>query len=138
MRKERAVLIKKETEYAVFGLIALAKGQDNFSDVKIISRKEKIPADHLSKIFQRLSRAKLIESKSGPSGGFRLKKDPKHINFLDIMQAVQRKNVIRCYAGDSRYCKHPNCKFKKIVVGVENHLDNYFSKISLHDLIYHY
>ena len=132
------MLIKKETEYATFGLIALAKHGDSFSDVRVIAKRDKIPAEHLSKIFQKLNRAKLIESRTGPSGGFRLKKDPRHINFLEIMQAVQKKNVIRCYAGDSEYCKHPNCKFKKIVLGLEENIDKHLSKISLYDLINKY
>lgn len=132
------MLIKKETEYAAFGLLELSKHGDGFTDVRLIAKKKKIPAELLSKIFQRLNRAKLIESRTGPSGGFRLKKPLKHINLLNVMEVVQQKNILKCYAGEAQYCKSTHCPFKKVTRGIEEHLDKYLSKITLHDLAQKY
>lgn len=132
------MLIKKETEYATFGLMELARYGDKFMDVRVIAKREKISPQLLSKVFQKLNKAKLIESKVGPNGGFRLRKEPEHIRLLEIMEAVQQKNVIKCFAGAADYCKKPNCPFKKVTKEIENNLDNQLSKISLKSLINKY
>lgn len=132
------MLIKKETEYATFGLIFLAKHQNEFCFIKDIAKKENVPMVHLAKIFQRLNRAHLIESRSGNGGGFRLAKDSRHIRLLDIMKAVQQKNVMKCYEGNGTYCRRPYCKFKKIASKIEEQLDQFFSKTSLYDIINNY
>lgn len=48
-----------------------------------------VPAAYLSKIFQRLSEAGIVESKRGYKGGVRLCKLPEHISLLEIDEAVE-------------------------------------------------
>jgi len=50
-----------------------------------------VPKEYLSKALQALSAAGLVESITGPSGGYRLAKAPAKITFLDIVEAVEGK-----------------------------------------------
>jgi Rrf2 family protein len=50
-----------------------------------------VPKEYLSKALQALSTAGLVESVTGPSGGYRLAKAPAKISFLDIVEAVEGK-----------------------------------------------
>jgi Rrf2 family protein len=43
---------------------------------------------HLSKVFQRLSKAGLVKSVRGPHGGFRLARAPGKITLRDIYEAL--------------------------------------------------
>ncbi len=48
-----------------------------------------MPAPYLSKIFQRLGEAGIIESKRGQKGGVRLCRLPDEISLLEIDSAVE-------------------------------------------------
>lgn len=50
-----------------------------------------VPKEYLSKALQALSAAGLVESVTGPAGGYRLAQPPKKITFLDIVEAVEGK-----------------------------------------------
>ncbi|MEC5180218.1 RrF2 family transcriptional regulator [Arthrobacter sp. CG_A4] len=49
----------------------------------------KLPAAYLNKQLQALVRAGVLESVSGPRGGFHLARRPEHITVLDIVLALE-------------------------------------------------
>lgn len=57
-------------------------------DLKSIVNDEKIPGHFLSKILQILVRQKLLISMKGPTGGYRLARDPSTISLLDVIEAI--------------------------------------------------
>jgi Rrf2 family protein len=50
-----------------------------------------VPKEYLSKALQALSQAGLVEGTLGPSGGYRLSREPGAITFLDVVEAVEGK-----------------------------------------------
>lgn len=128
------MLIKKETEYAILGLAALAD-KDSFVDVKAIAEKERIPEALLSKTFQKLVRAGVLESQQGPSGGFRLKKAPAQVSLLEIFEAVQGTKVMKCYEGDASYCPKASCVLRKTILKIEERLDGFLAETSLKSMM---
>lgn len=48
----------------------------------------------LAKVAQNLARAGVLDSYTGPNGGFRLKKSPNEINLLDIIPAAEGSHSI--------------------------------------------
>ena len=50
-----------------------------------------VPKEYLSKALQALSQAGLVESTLGPTGGYRLSREPSRITFLDVVEAVEGK-----------------------------------------------
>lgn len=74
--------------YAVVTLAHIAQ-----SDVlvlsKDISKKYNIQIDYLLKIMNHLSRARILKSKRGPSGGFSLARPAAKISLLEIYEAIE-------------------------------------------------
>lgn len=124
------MLIKKETEYAILGLAALAK-EDGFVDVKVLAKKEHISGALLSKAFQKLVKAEILESQLGPNGGFRLKKVPERISLLEILGAIQGTKVMKCYEGDASYCPKANCVLRMKIIEIEGVLNKFLEKTTL-------
>ncbi|MGM8226785.1 RrF2 family transcriptional regulator [Cellvibrio sp. ARAG 10.3] len=50
-----------------------------------------VPKEYLSKCLQMLSSAGLVNTTSGPYGGYSLAKSPAEISFLDVVEAVEGK-----------------------------------------------
>jgi len=129
------MFIKKETEYAILGLIALAKDQQNYHDVKTVAKNHGISPTLLAKIFQKLTKSSILVSKLGPSGGSKLALLPKEVTLLNIIQSTQGTDIIKCYSGKSPYCPESNCPLKKTLQKVESDLHNSFKNITLSQLI---
>jgi Rrf2 family protein len=56
-----------------------------------------VPKEYLSKALQALAAAGILEGSLGPSGGYRLAKDPSHVSFLEIVEALEgRKSTFQC------------------------------------------
>ena len=128
------MLIKKESEYAVLGLVSLAGLGRGFYDIKIIAKKAGLPRAHLAKIFQKLAKSGLVESKLGPDGGFRLKQDSGQITLESIIGSIQPKNILKCGNGRAEYCPRPRCQVREIIREIERRLNSYLGKINLNQL----
>jgi Rrf2 family protein len=56
-----------------------------------------LPPAYLNKQFQALARAGIVQSASGPRGGFRLARDPSSITLLDVVVAIEGADeAFRC------------------------------------------
>ncbi|HBZ72523.1 MAG TPA: transcriptional regulator [Deltaproteobacteria bacterium] len=77
-------------QYAVCGVFDLAyNGQGEPVQIRVISERQGIPARYLEQIFQRLRRARLVQSKRGPGGGYTLARRPGDITLRDVVEAVE-------------------------------------------------
>lgn len=61
--------------------------------IKKISEDLNLPTPFLAKILQLLARQKILSSSKGPHGGFSLFRDPKKITLLDIITAIDGKDI---------------------------------------------
>jgi Rrf2 family protein len=77
------------TGYAIEALACLARCDGESMRVGEIAELTEIPAPYLSKIFQRLGDAGIVESKRGYKGGVRLTRLPGEISLLEIDAAVE-------------------------------------------------
>jgi Rrf2 family protein len=56
-----------------------------------------VPKEYLGKALQGLSKAGLVLTTLGPTGGYRLAREAGQITFLDIVEAVEgRKSTFQC------------------------------------------
>lgn len=79
--------ITLEADYAVRCLVYLKDHKDRLSSVGDISKTTLVPEAFLSKILQKMIKARMVKSKKGKKGGFRLSKDPETISVYDILAA---------------------------------------------------
>lgn len=82
------MMISQTTEYALRAIVWLAREPDAQQGTKKISESVQVPSGYLSKVLQKLTRAGLVISTPGRSGGFRLARDPANIRVLDVVNAV--------------------------------------------------
>jgi Rrf2 family protein len=90
-----SVFFSRQCEYALQSVIYLAqKKQGEMTTIKEISGHLNIPFHFLGKIFQKLSHKGLLHSMKGVSGGFWLAKPPGEIVLMDIIEAVDGREIV--------------------------------------------
>jgi Rrf2 family protein len=101
--------ISRKTEYAIRGMIYLAKQpRDQFVMIKEITKATKTSPVFLVKIFQALSNANLVVSSRGSFGGFKLSRKPEHITLRDILEATEGPLIMNLCVLDNRSCGFSN------------------------------
>jgi Rrf2 family protein len=82
--------VTTRTRYAIRALYHLAfhrSGQA--TQAKEIAEVQKIPLRFLEQILQDLRRARVIEARRGPRGGYALARPPAEISMADVLRAVR-------------------------------------------------
>lgn len=82
------MMVSQTTEYALRAVVWLARKPDEQQGTKKISDAIQVPSGYLSKVLQKLTRAGLVTSSPGRSGGFRLARHPADIRVLEVVNAV--------------------------------------------------
>lgn len=79
-----------QAQYAICGLFDLAyNGQGAPIQVRVLGERQGIPHRYLEQIFQRLRRAKLVQSKRGPGGGYTLARPADEITLCQVVEAIE-------------------------------------------------
>lgn len=103
-----------------------------------IAKDEDISQGYLEKLFSSLKKAKLVKSVKGASGGYKLSNDPKNINVLDIINALEGENPpFYCVDNDNKvYCSAScECAVSSVLSKVQNAVNSTLKNIRLSDLI---
>lgn len=76
--------------YGMQAMLYIACHSVNGSNVDLnkIAENQQIPKHFLSKILQLLVKSKLLISMKGPTGGYRLSKDPENISLINVVEAI--------------------------------------------------
>lgn len=86
----RLVRLPLGTRYAIQGMVLLAQQRPSqYCLLEDIAKAGKLPKNFLSKIFQDLTRAGLLESRKGRGGGYALARPAGKIRLMEIIEAVQ-------------------------------------------------
>jgi Rrf2 family protein len=84
------MILSRSSEYAIRAFLYLAKQEPGrLVMARQIAEDAGLPGHFLAKLLQQLARKGLVRSNKGPSGGFTLASDPKEINILSIVEAVE-------------------------------------------------
>lgn len=71
--------------------------EGRYLSTRSLSEFHGVPKEYLGKALQGLSKAGLVLTTLGPSGGYRLARKAGQITFLDIVEAVEgRKSTFQC------------------------------------------
>lgn len=86
--------ITAKTDYAVRAMVELAAassrpGGDSPVKAEVIAERQHIPLRFLLNILADLRVAKLVESRRGNEGGYRLGRDAAGISIADVIRAVE-------------------------------------------------
>ena len=125
--------------YAVMAMADLAANQ-NGKPVSLtdISLRQNISLSYLEQLFSKLKSEKLVKSIRGPSGGYLLEKNPKQMRISNIIFAVDEQvRTLNCKRESKKGCngKTVKCITHNLWDDLENHINDFFEKVSLGDVI---
>lgn len=81
--------ITQEADYAMRIVLALARrGEGVRLDAKSIATEENVPQRFALKILRKLTKAGVVKSFRGVQGGYAISREPKDINMLDVIVAI--------------------------------------------------
>jgi Rrf2 family protein len=105
---QHAFQISRKIEYGTRAMVFLASLPEGMStSFREIARKMDIPEEFLAKILKILVKAELVKSVRGSKGGYSLARQPSHISFLEVIEAVEGPiSVNVCTEKD-----HGGCRF---------------------------
>jgi len=81
--------LSRKSDYALRAirhLSSLPKGK--LGSINSVAEAEAIPREFLAKILKDLTRAGVLVSFQGVTGGYRLSKQPKDVSFLNVIEAI--------------------------------------------------
>ncbi len=90
--------LTRETQYALHGLIALARRpRGAVVPLAELAEEEALPGSFLAKIFQKLSRRGVLTASRGPGSGYSLNVSPETLPVLEVVHAVEGSDYLgRC------------------------------------------
>jgi Rrf2 family protein len=98
------MFITREADYAVRCVLFLSQEAGRIVSANEISESMTVPKSFLAKILQRLSKAGIVRSTQGITGGFELVNKPARINVLEVIEAIQGPAAVNICAVDERNC----------------------------------
>ena len=126
--------------YAVMALADLAAfNKNNPVSLRDISLRQNISLVYLEQIFSKLKKNNLVQSSRGPSGGYLLTKRPEEIKLSSIINAVDEKvKTVGCKKESKKGCtgKSVKCITHNLWDDLENHINSFFEKNTLRDVIF--
>jgi Rrf2 family protein len=130
-----ALKISEASSIAMHAMVYLAADTDRNVGVKEIAETLRVSEDHLSKVFQRLAHAGLVNSMRGPHGGFALSRQGGMITLGEVYAAIEGPlTETKCLLG-SPICKGGTCILGGLLETVNHEIREYLDKTALTDLI---
>ena len=125
--------------YAVMAMADLATNA-NGSAISLteISSRQNISLAYLEQIFIKLKNNKLVKSERGATGGYILEKPANEIRLSQIIFAVDEEvKMLNCKKNSKKGCnnKSTKCITHNLWDQLDQHINNFFEKVKLQDLI---
>jgi Rrf2 family protein len=129
-------------EYALRALLVLSRDyQEDDSVVRIqeISTKQNIPKRFLEQILNDLKSGRIVESKRGVAGGYRLRRAPQHITLAEIVRHIEGPLAPVSCVSERFYekCSCPDetrCPIREVMKEVRDGIVKMMERTSLADL----
>ena len=126
--------------YAVMAMADLAKNNvKKPTSLSEISLRQGISLSFLEQLFLRLKKNNLVLSTRGPNGGYLLSKSPEEIKLSSIIKAVgETIKTVKCKKSSKKGCngKSVKCITHNLWDDLEIHINNFFEKNTLKDILY--
>ena len=125
--------------YAVMAMADLALYKDNGpTSLSDISLRQNISLPYLEQIFIKLKDNNLVKSTRGAKGGYVLEKPAIDIKISNIISAVDEEvKMLNCKKESKKGCnnKSTKCITHNLWDQLDQHINNFFEKVKLQDLV---
>ncbi len=128
--------LTKKADYGLIALKHLAMGPGEAgASAKEIADRYGVPLPLLSKVLQKLTRGGFLRSEHGTNGGYRLARDPREINALEVIRAIDGPIILTsCFAGQKTCGQSPTCTVREPLRRVHQGILQMLEKISISDM----
>jgi Rrf2 family protein len=124
--------ITRQTDYAIRCILYLSGSPDEIIMADEIAKTRGIPKSFLSKILQRLVRARIVRSFRGVRGGFRLAKKPEKISLLEVIEAIEGTLAInRCAFNKGKFRCGDQCDLHPAWTALRKDLEGLLGSYSI-------
>lgn len=128
-------------EYALRAMMVLGSNYnpDSVTRIQAISKAQNIPQRFLEQILNDLKSAKLVESKRGVGGGYRLSRPPQQITLAPIVRHIEGALApVGCVSEHFyRKCSCPDeskCALRSVMKDVREAIVDILEKVTVADL----
>ena len=132
-------LISTKGVYGLTAMYELSKhDRKTPMQIKEISSNANIPQNYLEQLLSKLRRAELVKSIRGAKGGYVLDKSADDIKISNIISAVDEEvKMLNCKKESKKGCnnKSTKCITHNLWDQLDQHINNFFEKVKLQDLI---
>lgn len=129
------IKITKKTDYGLTLLAALAKEPEKLQSLRGISVEYHLPYKFIGQVASLLMAAKIITSKEGATGGYKLSKPAEKITLLQVINVLDGPVVkVDCLRGKTCVRK-ATCSHHHIMVNLSDVIDQALSQKTLADLV---
>jgi len=132
-------VIRRNTDYAIRAMTHLTVSHGNGPvSAATIAAEQDISCQLVSKLLQRLQKARLVESSMGVMGGFQLSRDPSRISLLEVIEAIQGPiRLNRCLLRSKACTRQKACPVRAKLDEIQGTLLGDLGKMSLRDIVRH-
>jgi Rrf2 family protein len=130
----------KRADYALLALSYLASqsadAPSRLVNTKEIAEQFELPVELLAKLLQILSKNGLVASHPGPTGGYRLLRDPTKISVAEVMALVDGPlSLLHCSNGHESACKqYTRCTIRDPLAEIETRVHALLENISIAEI----
>lgn len=131
-----AMILSKASEYGIRAILYLATQQvDGYLSIRTIADELDLSFHFLTKIFQKLTQAGLLESLRGPNGGVALARPAAHITLREVYVAIEGPELFEsCVLGLPGCGEAKPCPLHDQWVVERTRLDRLFATTTLAEL----
>ncbi len=128
-------MLSQTTEYALRATICLAYRPDGLVSTSELAEMTKVPMNYLAKVLQLLARSEIVSGRRGVGGGYRLARPASEISMLDVINAIDPIQRIRCCPLELKNHTTALCPLHHKLDEAIGMLINQFSGVTMADLI---
>ena len=130
--------IAKRTDYGLMALSYLAEREEGEAVAsRDIARRFRIPAELLAKTLQLLARNGIVESRSGPRGGYVLSRRPESISVAEVIRAIEGPIAMAvCQIGAAADCEqYERCTIFYPMERIQRKVTDLLEGMTLQDMV---
>ena len=113
-----------------------SNGGDKPRMVADICRAQGLSAKYAGRLIIKLREAGIIASVRGAGGGYKLRRNPKNISLLEIIEAMEGDiNIVDCVNCPKKCSMSKNCPARTIWCNLNKKIRDNFESVSLQDVV---
>lgn len=126
----RVFSLTEAASIALHGMVIIARNNKTHN-VTEIANEIGSSKHHVAKVLQRLVKDELLISQRGPSGGFKIAKEPKEISLLQIYESIEGSIEISACPLDHDVCPFGQCIMGSIATKMTKDFKDYLENMTL-------